>query len=94
MLLFRHCNILSCLRSFVLGTHVVIVTPWMSLGSARDVLDVHFAEGLPETAIAFILQDVLQALKYLHSKVSVVKWSEKKDVAELILSLCTLAPHL
>ncbi len=66
---FLHPNLLPLLGSFVSGSEVVLVFPWMNLGSVRSLVREHFPEGLPETAIAFVLRDVLQALKYLHSKV-------------------------
>ncbi len=64
----RHPNLLPLLGSFVSGCEVVLVSPWMNLGSVRSLVREHFQEGLPETAVAFILRDVLRALKYLHSR--------------------------
>ena len=55
---FKHRNLLPFLGSFVRGHEVITVTPWMKFGSVRDLLDTHFKEGLPETAIAFLLRDV------------------------------------
>jgi len=64
----RHSNLLPCLQSFVSGSQVVLVTPWMEFGSVRDLLDAHFPDGLPETPVAYVLRDVVRALKYLHAK--------------------------
>merc|ERR1719150_2342235 len=64
----RHANILPVLSSFVINTDICIVTPMMKMGSARDLLDTHFPEGLPENIITIILRDVLSALVHLHSK--------------------------
>jgi STE20-related kinase adapter protein alpha len=52
----------------VRGAEIFVVSPMSSLGSVRDVLDVHFPSGLPEQAVALVLRDVLRALEYLHSK--------------------------
>ena len=58
---------LSCIDSFVSGHSLCIVTPLVDYGSALDLIQTHFANGFPETVIAGILRDVLQALVYLHS---------------------------
>ena len=42
----RHANILPVLSSFVVNTDICIVTPLMKMGSARDLLDTHFPEGI------------------------------------------------
>ncbi len=65
----RHPNLLPLLGAFVCGSEVLLAFPRAALGSVRGILRTHFREGLPEAAVAFILRDVLQALKYLHSKV-------------------------
>lgn len=62
----QHPNILPYLASFVHGSELYVVSPLMSFGSCRDILDRYFPEGLPELACAIILRDVLQALQYLH----------------------------
>ncbi|KAI8422811.1 hypothetical protein MSG28_006556 [Choristoneura fumiferana] len=64
----QHQNILPYLTSFVHGRELYVVSPLMSLGSCRDVLDHYFHEGLPELACAIILRDVLSALQYLHKQ--------------------------
>lgn len=64
----QHQNILPYLTSFVHGRELYVVSPLMTLGSCRDVLDRYFHEGLPELACAIILRDVLLALQYLHKQ--------------------------
>lgn len=64
----KHNNLLTCLDSFVFGQNLCIVTPLMDYGSALDLMQTHFVNGFPETVIAGILREVLQALVYLHSK--------------------------
>ncbi|XP_046399699.1 STE20-related kinase adapter protein alpha [Ischnura elegans] len=65
----RHPNLLPYYSSFVNKSEVWVVMPFMSLGSCRDLLKCgQYPIGLPEVAIAYILQDVLNALQYIHSK--------------------------
>ncbi|KAL0831614.1 hypothetical protein ABMA28_002392 [Loxostege sticticalis] len=64
----QHQNILPYLTSFVHGRELYVVSPLMTFGSCRDILDRYFPEGLPELACALILRDVLQALQYLHKQ--------------------------
>lgn len=64
----QHVNLLTCIDSFVYGHSLCIVTPLMDYGSALDLIQTHFVNGLPEPVIAGLLREVLQALIYLHSK--------------------------
>ncbi|XP_013187147.1 STE20-related kinase adapter protein alpha [Amyelois transitella] len=64
----QHPNILPYLTSFVHGRELYVVSPLMTFGSCRDILDRYFHEGLPELACAIILRDVLLALQYLHKQ--------------------------
>ncbi|XP_053612330.1 STE20-related kinase adapter protein alpha isoform X2 [Plodia interpunctella] len=64
----QHPNILPYLTSFVHGRELYVVSPLMTFGSCRDILDRYFPEGLPELACAIILRDVLLALQYLHKQ--------------------------
>ncbi|XP_048780032.1 STE20-related kinase adapter protein alpha-like isoform X2 [Ostrea edulis] len=64
----HHENIIKYYSTFVHKKELWIILPLMGYGSARDVLHAYFKTGLPETAIAYILRDVLHALDYLHSR--------------------------
>jgi len=66
----RHDNVIHCLGSFALPNHMEIwlLTPFMSVGSLRTVLDNHFPDGIPESAISPIVRDVLFGLHHLHER--------------------------
>jgi len=67
----RHVNILPCLHSYVSSggaPEVCLVTPFMTLGSVRSLMDSSWQQGIPEPACSRILLDVTNALAYLHSK--------------------------
>lgn len=61
----KHPNILQYLYNFIHQDQIWIVSPLCSFTSA-DKLSKPF--GLPELAIAFIIRDILNALKYLHQR--------------------------
>lgn len=67
MRLMQHDHILPYYCAFVAGRELWVVLPLMEQGSARDLLDKHFPDGLGETAIALILHDILLALDYMHN---------------------------
>lgn len=54
--------------AFVHLHEVCVVSPLMAFGSCRDLLNMHFNEGLPEAAIVLILRDLLDALDYIHKR--------------------------
>ncbi|ESO83560.1 hypothetical protein LOTGIDRAFT_197245, partial [Lottia gigantea] len=57
----HYCNFMHCQELWT-------VMPLMAFGSSRDLIHAYFSTGLPESAIAYILRDILQALEYLHSR--------------------------
>lgn len=67
MVLSRHINLLPVYGSFVNGSKLFIVTPFLSAGSGLDIMKTLFKNGIEENAIAAILKQVLEGLKYLHS---------------------------
>ncbi|GLH05380.1 Putative serine/threonine-protein kinase STE20-like [Gryllus bimaculatus] len=64
----RHPHVLGLHAAFVAGPHVVAVLPLMAFGSCRDLLNAHFANGLPEAAVACVLSDALLGLEYIHRR--------------------------
>ncbi|XP_071825300.1 STE20-related kinase adapter protein alpha-like [Apostichopus japonicus] len=66
MRLMQHEHVLPYYSAFVADRELWVVLPLMEQGSARDLLDKHFPDGLGETAIALILHDILLALDYIH----------------------------
>ncbi|KAG2224856.1 hypothetical protein INT45_008038 [Circinella minor] len=62
MALSKHPNVLRVLGSFVDGSKLYIVTPYL----AGDIMKTNFREGLDELCIATILKQTLEALAYLH----------------------------
>ncbi|XP_067825237.1 STE20-related kinase adapter protein alpha isoform X1 [Heptranchias perlo] len=64
--LFHHPNILPYKATLIANNEVWIVTPFMAYGSAKDLMNTHFTDGLNEPTIAYILQGVLKALDYIH----------------------------
>lgn len=87
----RHPNILPCLASIVQGKEVVLVSPLMEFGSAKDLITSHFNEGLPEIAIAAILKEVLTALGHLHSQVHIVL---SFHIGIFVNKLCTVLLYI
>ncbi|XP_022099847.1 STE20-related kinase adapter protein alpha-like [Acanthaster planci] len=66
MRLMQHENILAFHQAFITDNELWVVMPLMDLGSARDILDHTFPDGMPEMAIAHIIRDILMALDYIH----------------------------
>jgi len=64
----NHENIIPYLATFVNNREIWSIMPHMGYGCARDILATHFALGMSELLVAFLLRDVLQALEYIHSK--------------------------
>ncbi|KAJ3105426.1 hypothetical protein HDU96_008573, partial [Phlyctochytrium bullatum] len=66
MSLSKHPNLLPVYGSFVNGSKLYIVTPFLSAGSCLDIMKTAYPNGLEESAIATILRQTLQGLDYLH----------------------------
>lgn len=59
----RHANILPVLSSFVVNSDICIVTPLMKMGSARDLLDTHFPEGIKLIfQLKYVMPDIILQL--------------------------------
>ncbi|KAI8343645.1 kinase-like domain-containing protein [Chlamydoabsidia padenii] len=66
MVLSKHENILSVYSSFVTGSKLCIVTPYLGGGSCLDIMKTAFPDGLDEISIATILKQALEGIGYLH----------------------------
>ncbi|KAG2200557.1 hypothetical protein INT47_012343 [Mucor saturninus] len=66
MALSKHPNVLRVYGSFVHGSKLYIVTPFLGGGSCLDIMKTRFPNGLDEFSIATILKQALEALLYLH----------------------------
>ncbi|GAB6031970.1 hypothetical protein CHUAL_010351 [Chamberlinius hualienensis] len=64
----KHKNLVTFLCTFISNGYVYAVMPYMSYGSAKDLLNYPFTQGMPELIVAFILNDVLNALEYVHRR--------------------------
>lgn len=66
MALSKHPNVLRVYGSFVNGSKLYIVTPYLSGGSCLDIMKTSFVDGFDEISIATILKQALEGLIYLH----------------------------
>lgn len=66
MALSKHENILPVYGSFVSGSKLCIVTPYLGGGSCLDIMKTAFPDGLDEISIATILKQALEGICYLH----------------------------
>ncbi|KAI8880806.1 kinase-like protein, partial [Backusella circina FSU 941] len=66
MALSKHPNVLRVYGSFVNGSKLYIVTPYLAGGSCLDIMKTRFSEGFEESIIATILKQALEGLVYLH----------------------------
>ncbi|KAF7723139.1 hypothetical protein EC973_002321 [Apophysomyces ossiformis] len=66
MALSKHPNVLPVYGSFVNGSKLYIVTPYLSAGSCLDIMKTTFPDGFDEVSIATILKQALEGLVYLH----------------------------
>ncbi|KAJ4722630.1 Protein kinase [Melia azedarach] len=68
MSLLAHPNILNAHCSFTVDCRLWVVMPFMSCGSLQSIISSSFPDGLPESCIAVVLKETLNALSYLHSQ--------------------------
>ncbi|CAO3699685.1 unnamed protein product [Rhizopus stolonifer] len=66
MALCKHPNVLRVYGSFVNGSKLYIITPYLSGGSCLDIMRNRFSEGLDKSSITTILKQALEAMIYLH----------------------------
>ncbi|GAB5587336.1 hypothetical protein Unana1_02236 [Umbelopsis nana] len=66
MALSKHPNVLRVYGSFVQGSKLYIVTPYLFGGSCLDIMKTGYPDGLDEISIATILKQALEGLVYLH----------------------------
>ncbi|CDH59981.1 kinase family protein [Lichtheimia corymbifera JMRC:FSU:9682] len=66
MALSKHPNVLQVYGSFVSGSKLYIVTPYLAGGSCLDIMKTAFRDGFEEATIATILRQALEGLLYLH----------------------------
>ncbi|ORX90641.1 kinase-like protein [Basidiobolus meristosporus CBS 931.73] len=66
MSLCKHPNVLRVHGSFVHGSKLYLVTPYLSGGSCLDIMKTAHPDGFDEASIATILKQTLQGLEYLH----------------------------
>lgn len=65
----RHPNIVGLYTSFLDGSDIWLVMPFIENGDLSSLLKNHFANGIKqEFVIASILKDAISALAYLHDK--------------------------
>lgn len=67
MSLSKHQNVLPILDCWIEGSKLHLVSKLMKAGSALDILQNSYPEGIEEIAIATILKQALQGLHYLHN---------------------------
>ncbi|CAH8253350.1 unnamed protein product [Arabidopsis lyrata] len=61
-----HPNLLRSHCSFIDGTSLWIVMPYMSCGSCLNIMKSVYPNGLEEPVVAIFLREILKALVYLH----------------------------
>ncbi|KAJ3028062.1 hypothetical protein HDV00_010684 [Rhizophlyctis rosea] len=66
MSLSKHPHLLPVHGSFVYGSKLYIVTPFLYAGSCLDIMKTAFPDGFDEGSIATILKQALEGLSYLH----------------------------
>lgn len=66
MSLIDHPNVIRAFCSFVVGSYLWVVMPFMAEGSCLHLMKIAYPEGFEESAIGTILKETLKALEYLH----------------------------
>ncbi|XP_019149707.1 PREDICTED: serine/threonine-protein kinase BLUS1-like isoform X3 [Ipomoea nil] len=66
MSLIHHPNVIRAFCSFVVGSYLWVVMPFMAEGSCLHLMKIAYPEGFEESAICSILKETLKALEYLH----------------------------
>ncbi|CAH9124945.1 unnamed protein product [Cuscuta epithymum] len=66
MSLIHHPNVIRAFCSFVVGSCLWVVMPFMAEGSCLHLMKIAYPEGFEESAIGSILKETLKALEYLH----------------------------
>ncbi|KAJ3049886.1 hypothetical protein HK097_009130, partial [Rhizophlyctis rosea] len=66
MSLSKHASLLPVYGSYVHGSKLYIVTPFLRAGSCLDIMKTAFPDGFDEGSIATILKQSLEGLSYLH----------------------------
>ncbi len=66
MSLSKHPNLLPVYGSFVTGSKLYIVAPFLAAGSCLDIMKTSYPQGFEEICVATILKQALQGLEYLH----------------------------
>ncbi|KAI8344698.1 kinase-like domain-containing protein [Chlamydoabsidia padenii] len=67
MALSKHPNVLKVHGSFVNGSKLYIITPYLAFGSCLDIMKTNFKDGFEEMVITTILKQALEGLVYLHN---------------------------
>ena len=63
----QHKNVVSCHVSFIEGSDLWLVMPFLSAGSVEDIIKTTYPEGIKnEAIIATILKETLNGLQYFH----------------------------
>ncbi|RZF43704.1 hypothetical protein LSTR_LSTR008367 [Laodelphax striatellus] len=63
----NHQGVMNLISTFVSGTKIAYVMPFMECGSCQNLMESKFTTGLPECWIALIVKNVLEALNFIHN---------------------------
>ncbi|XP_039297134.1 STE20-related kinase adapter protein alpha-like [Nilaparvata lugens] len=62
----NHKGVSNLLSTFVSGTNIAYVMPFMECGSCQDLVESEFPTGLPECWIFLIVKNLLEVLNFIH----------------------------